>query len=492
MNALAKIVSDPSVEAEKLPRVPHNLEAEQALIGAILVDNRAFERVSEIIAPLDFFDALHGLIFETISKIITDGRTATPISLAPFFENAEPISDGRTVVQYLGTLARNATTVSGARDYALTVRELADRRSLIIIGEDLAASAYRPESDNTPAGLVEDAEGKLFGVAEREATKGAATVSFAEASKKSLDRILAAYKRGGAIQGLSTGFVDLDKKLGGLQRSDLIILAGRPSMGKTALATNIAWNVARGKWVDDDGVERISPVGFFSLEMSDQQLAARLLSSETEISGESLNRGLLRPDQVEAVIRKQAEISSTPLHIDDRGGITIAQLVSRARRMKRRHGIELLVIDYLQLLSGSKKERVQELTQITNGLKALAKELNIPVIALSQLSRASEKREDKRPQLSDLRESGSIEQDADIVVFVYREEYYIEREKPADTDLTATSEWIAKMAAAKGKAEAVIGKHRHGPVGIVPMSFNGDLTKFSDLADEARLPERFA
>ena len=485
MNPLAKVVQEQSVSAADLPRVPHNLDAEQALLGAILLDNRAFERVSEIVTQLDFFDALHGRIFETISEVITSGRTVTPVGLAPYFESADPVSPTMTVVQYLGRLVRNATTVSGARDYALTVRELADRRSLIIIGEDLAASAYHSETDSSPARLIEQAEGKLFEVAERGSTSSGDVVTFAEASSKALDRILSAYKRGGALQGLSTGFIDLDKKLGGLQRSDLIIVAGRPSMGKTALATNIAWNVARGKWTDDKGVDHPTPVGFFSLEMSDSQLANRLLSSEVEIASESLSRGFLDERQVEGVVRKQAEIASTRLFIDDRGGITIAQLMARARRMKRRHGIELLIVDYLQLLSGSKKERIQELTQITNGLKTLAKELDIPVVALSQLSREVEKREDKRPQLSDLRESGSIEQDADVVMFVFREEYYVERKKPDLSDSEKFSDWQQKMQAVAGKAEAIIGKHRHGPVGIVEMAFQGEFTRFSDLAQEA-------
>jgi replicative DNA helicase len=458
---------------------PHNLEAEQALIGAILLDNRAFERVSEIISGPDFFDPLHEQIFNAACSLIQGGKLASATTLKSYFEHiiVNPQMNG---AQYLGRLLAAATTVGRSADYAKTVRELADRRSLLCIGDDLATEAVQAGADVTAGSLIESAESRLFDLAERSASGRAGAVSFADASMRAVDRAKSAVRHGFA--GVSTGIVDLDKKLGGLQRSDLIILAGRPSMGKTALATNIAYNVAKRGLVDEYGELRPAPVGFFSLEMSSDQLANRVISAVAGVSSSKTMRGLVTEDELQRLEKAAESLVALPLFIDDRGGITIAQLSARARRLKRTHGLELLVVDYVQLLSGTKKERVQEITQITTGLKALAKELNIPVIALSQLSRANEKREDKRPQLSDLRESGSIEQDADVVMFVFREEYYIEREKPDDGDFQKFREWQTKMLRAAGKAEAIIGKQRHGPVGIVELAFEAELTRFSDLA----------
>lgn len=464
-------------------RVPHNLEVEQALLGAILLDNRAYERVSEIVSAADFFDPLHARIFETAASMIAANRLVSPVTLKTFFEACDPVGT-LTVPQYLGSLIRFASTVTGAPDYARTIRELASLRSLIIIGDDLSTDARSVNAEKASAGLIEDAEARLFELAERSSSARTGTVSFAEAARKSLEQVNTARKLG--FSGLSTGILDLDRKLGGLRRSDLIILAGRPSMGKSALAANIAFNVAKKGMTDEHGELRRAPVGFFSLEMSSEQLAGRIVAAEAEVSGSKASRGQTTETDMRRLMDATSDLAALPLFIDDRGGITIAQLSARARRMKRTHGLELLVVDYLQLLSGTKKERVQEITQITTGLKALAKELDIPIIALSQLSRANEKRDDKRPQLSDLRESGSIEQDADVVVFVYREEYYIEREKPDVGDVQKFREWQSKMQRAAGKAEAIIGKQRHGPVGIVELAFEAELTRFSDLAREDR------
>jgi len=472
----------PSYAGEDTRRVPHNIEAEQALLGAILLDNRAYERVSEIVSAPDFFEPLHGRIFETAASLIVADRLASPVSLKTFFDTCEPIG-ALTIPQYLGSLIRHASTVAGAPDYAKTIRELADLRALILIGDDLAGDARNASAEKASAGLIEDAEARLFELAERATSSRAGTVSFGEAARKALDQANTARKLG--FSGLSTGIVDLDRKLGGLRRSDLIILAGRPSMGKSALAGNIAFSIAKNGMTDEHGELRRAPVGFFSLEMSSEQLAGRIVSAEAGVSGSKASRGHTSEEDMRRLMDATAELAALPLFIDDRGGITIAQLSARSRRMKRTHGLELIIVDYLQLLSGTKKERVQEITQITTGLKALAKELDIPIIALSQLSRANEKREDKRPQLSDLRESGSIEQDADVVIFVHRDEYYIEREKPDPGNHQKFGEWQAKFQAAAGKAEAIIGKQRHGPVGIVELAFDGELTKFSDLARRA-------
>jgi replicative DNA helicase len=485
LNPLGKFGS-----AETPISLPHNIEAEQALLGALLLDNRAFERVSEIVTPVHFHEPLHGRVFELIGERIQAGRLASPMSFKAEFEHAKPLSNGLTVIQYLGQLVARASTIIGARDYAMTIRELASRRELISIGEEIARGANEAGAEDAAAGIIEEAESRLFELAEKSAGSSGGVVSFGEAAKVAVARIERAWKKGGGLQGLSTGLSDLDAKLGGLQRSDLIILAARPSMGKTALVTNIAWSIARNTFVADDGDERQAPVGFFSLEMSAEQLAGRLISAETGIPGHILNRGNLNGlPQMEAVIRKSQELARTPLFIDDRGGISIAQLCARARRMKRKHGIELLIVDYLQLLSGSKKERVQELTQITTGLKALAKELAIPVIALSQLNRDLEKRTDKRPQLSDLRESGSIEQDADVVLFVYREEYYWTRENPKPderADEIGFAAWREDfLKHGGGLGEIIIGKQRHGPIGTVTLAFDGETTKFSSLGREA-------
>ena len=466
------------------------------MLGAILVNNEALDRVSGFLSPDHFFDPLHGRIYETLATLIHAGKTATPITVKTFFENAEPIDANMTVPQYLGRLAANATTIINAAEYGRTVYDLATRRALIIIGEDMVNTAYESAVDHAPKAQIEEAESRLYSLAEQN-KYGKGFETFRSALTNAIEMANSAFQRSGHLSGAATGLADLDNKLGGLQRSDLIILAGRPSMGKTALATNIAYNVAkayRGERRADGSMETVDGgiVGFFSLEMSSEQLATRILSEQAEIGSEKIRRGMIEEAEFRKLSEVAAEMSRIPLFIDQTGGMTIAQLSARARKLKRQHGLDMLVVDYLQLLSGSKSRsdnRVQEITEITTGLKALAKELNVPVIALSQLSRQVENREDKRPQLSDLRESGSIEQDADVVMFVFREEYYIERTKPAE-GTPEFADWMTKMSQASGKAEVIIGKQRHGPVGTVELSFEGQFTRFGNLARDYMIPGR--
>jgi replicative DNA helicase len=359
---------------------------------------------------------------------------------------------------------------------------------LISIGEELVVTARDSPVDATPESQIQEAESRLYELAET-GKYGQGFVTFQNALTAAIDMASAAYERDGQLSGVSTGLIDLDSRMGGLQRSDLIVLAGRPSMGKTALATNIAYNVAKMYRTERqaDGTEKTvngGKVGFFSLEMAAEQLATRILAEQAEISSSKIRRGMITEDEFRRLVTASQEMSQVPLFIDQTGGISIAQLCARARKLKRQHGLDLLVVDYLQLLSGSKRTgegRVQEITEITTGLKALAKELEVPIIALSQLSRQVEQREDKRPQLSDLRESGSIEQDADVVMFVYREEYYVERTKPSE-GTPEFAEWQVKMESVMGRAEVVIGKQRHGPVGTVGLSFESEFTRFGNLA----------
>jgi replicative DNA helicase len=477
-------------------QAPHNLEAEQALLGAILVNNEALDRVSSFLSPQHFFDPLHGRIYETLATLIHAGKTATPITVKTFFENTDPIDAQTSVPQYLGRLAANATTIINAAEYGRTIYDLATRRALIVIGEDMVNTAYESAVDHSPKHQIEEAEGRLYTLAEQN-KYGQGFETFGNALSTAVEMANAAYQRAGHLSGASTGLADLDNKLGGLQRSDLIILAGRPSMGKTALATNIAYNVAKTyrSQVNTDGTKETVDggiVGFFSLEMSSEQLATRILAEQAEISSEKIRRGMIDEMEFRKLSETATEMQRIPLYIDQTGGISIAQLSARARKLKRQHGLDLLVVDYLQLLGGSRRgdaNRVQEITEITTGLKALAKELNVPIIALSQLSRQVESREDKRPQLSDLRESGSIEQDADVVIFVFREEYYVERTKPAE-GTPEFADWMAKMSQVSGKAEVIIGKQRHGPVGTVELAFEGQFTRFGNLARDYMLPDR--
>jgi replicative DNA helicase len=485
----------PADEPIPFRQAPHNLDAEQALLGAILVNNESMDRVSAFLEAHHFFDPLHQQIFETAAKLIQAGKQATPITLRTFFESAEAISPNLSVPQYLGTLAASATSIINAEDYARTVYDLATRRALIIIGEDMVNGAYDSTVDATPQLQIEEAETRLYDLAEQR-KYGQGFLGFGTALSNAIDMANAAYKRDGHLSGLSTGLLDLDSKLGGLQPSDLVILAGRPSMGKTALATNIAYNIAKSYKAEqqpDGTIKTVNGgiVGFFSLEMSAEQLATRILSERAEIGSEKIRRGMIDENEFRKLVEVSREMSESPLYIDQTGGISIAQLAARARKLKRQKGLDLLVIDYLQLLTGSKRTndgRVQEVSEITTGLKALAKELAVPVVALSQLSRQVEQREDKRPQLSDLRESGSIEQDADVVMFVYREEYYLERLKPRE-GTAEFMDWQSKYAEAAGKAEVIIGKQRHGPVGTVPLAFESQFTRFDNLARDYQMPD---
>jgi len=490
-----RLKSAPADQALPFRQAPHNLEAEQALLGAILVNNEAMDRVSSFLDPHHFFDPLHQQIYETAAKLIHAGKNATPITLRTFFERAEPISPSLSVPQYLGTLAANATTIINAEDYGRTVYDLATRRALIIIGEDMVTGAYDSPVDFTPQAQIEEAETRLYDLAEQR-KYGQGFLGFGTALTNAIDMANAAYQRSGHLSGLATGLTDLDAKLGGLQNSDLIILAGRPSMGKTALATNIAYHIAKHHKLERqaDGADTTvdgAVVGFFSLEMSAEQLATRILSEQAQISSEKIRRGMIGQDEFSNLVLASQEMSHIPLYIDQTGGISVAQLAARARKLKRQKGLGLVVVDYLQLLTGHKRlteGRVQEVSEITTGLKALAKELNVPILALSQLSRQVEQRDDKRPQLSDLRESGSIEQDADVVIFVFREEYYVERRKPDETD-AKFGDWMAEMSRVHGKAEVIIGKQRHGPTGTVPLAFEGQFTRFSNLERHHQVPD---
>jgi replicative DNA helicase len=481
-------------EKDALPfrMAPHNIEAEQALLGAILVNNAAYERVSDFLKPEHFFDPLHARIYETLSRLVDQGKNATPVTLKIYFEHEENISDSLSVPQYLARLAAGATTIINAREYGRTIYDLAQRRTLILIGEEMVNDAYQSSVDEPPSLQIERAEQKLYKLAET-GKYGQGFESFSSALTGCIEMASAAYKRKGGLSGISTGLRDLDRQMGGLQGSDLIILAGRPSMGKTALATNIAFNIARTRALAEEGADEGAVIGFFSLEMSSEQLATRIVSEQARIPSENIRRGMISDDDFRELVRVSRELESMPFFIDQTGGISIAQLAARARRLKRQHDLGVIIVDYLQLLSGSSNNsnanRVQEITEITTGLKALAKELGVPIIALSQLSRQVEQRDDKRPQLADLRESGSIEQDADVVLFLFREEYYLERKKPDEGEQEAMIKWQDKMDKVHGMAEVIIAKQRHGPTGTVPVQFNGTLTKFSDLAKPEYLPE---
>jgi replicative DNA helicase len=472
---------------------PHNLEAEQALLGAILVNNEALDRVSTFLKPGHFFDRLHGRIFESASKLIMGGKRATPITLKTFFQNDEPVAD-LPVPQYLGRLAANATTIINAEDYGRTVYDLAIRRQLIDIGEGMVHTAFDSPIDAAPSDQIEDAEQQLYELAET-GKYGAGFEPFSAALTDAIDMAANAYQRDGGLSGIATGFSDLDQRMGGLQASDLIIIAGRPAMGKTALATNIAYHVAKANAANAGGDTPAdgAVVGFFSLEMSAEQLATRIISEQSYIPSERIRRGRIDSDQFDRIVEVSQELQNLPLFIDQTGGITVAQLAARARRLKRQRGLGFIVVDYLQLLSGSSRRaqegRVQEVSEITTGLKALAKELHVPILALSQLSRQVEQREDKRPQLADLRESGSIEQDADVVMFVFREEYYLERSQPRE-NTEEHRQWQQDMETVTGKADVIIGKQRHGPTGTVTLQFTPEFTRFSNLAPSERLPER--
>ena len=474
--------------------LPHSIEAEQQLLGAILTNNDLFERVAPIVEAEHFYDPVHARIFETASARIAKNNLASPVTLKAFLEDDAGLAELGGPA-YLVRLAGAAISSFAVRDYAEMIYDMAIRRELIMVGNEIAAKAARVDVDSEPKEQIIEAEQKLYALAEQGKTEQGFQ-SFLTAVTDAVKVANAAYQREGGLAGVSTGLVDMDKKLGGLHRSDLLILAGRPSMGKTSLATNVAFNIARAykKGLTSSGEEGAidgGVVGFFSLEMSAEQLATRILSEVAEIPSNQIRRGDFTESEFRRIVDAAKELEAAPLFIDDTPALPISQLAARARRLKRTHGLDVLFIDYLQLVRGTgrSENRVNEISEITMGLKAIAKELDIPVIALSQLSRQVENREDKRPQLSDLRESGSIEQDADVVMFVFREEYYKEREKPGDHELDKMGIWQEEMERLHGKAEVVIGKQRHGPIGTVELSFEGQFTRFGNLIKPWQQPQ---
>jgi len=474
---------------------PQNIEAEQALLGAILVNNEAFYRVSDFLMPEHFYEPVHREIYEIAGKIIRAGKSATPITIKTYLP--DQLVAEMTMPQYLARLAAEATTVINAADYGQAIYDLAIRRNLIQIGEGMTSTAYDADVEMTAPKQIEEAEKQLFDLAEKGQYNGGFQ-GFNEALTEAIKMAGEAYQRDGTLSGTATGLSDLDRMMGGLQKSDLVILAGRPGSGKTSLGTNIAFHVARtwkGELTPDGHRKTVDggQVGFFSLEMSAEQLATRILSEQAEISSSDIRRGNIHESQFSRLVDVSNMLSTIPLYIDDSGGISISQLAARARRLKRQKGLDLIVIDYIQLLSGSSRKanenRVQELTEITTTLKSLAKELEVPIIGLAQLSRAVEQRDDKHPQLADLRDSGSIEQDADVVLFIYREEYYLNNKKPPDGS-PEMLKWQEEMERVHGRAEVIIAKQRHGPTGTVQLAFEAQFTRFSDLARDQYLPER--
>ena len=478
--------------------LPHNVEAEQQLLGAILTSNDVYDRVASLVKPEHFFEPTHARIFEVAAARIQKNAIASAVTLKAFLED-DPGLKELGGPGYLARISGAAIGAFAARDYAQMIYDLAVRRELIGLGRDISEKAARVDVDVEPKEQITEAEQALYALGEQGQSEGGFQ-SFLRAVTDAVQMANAAYQRDGQLSGLPTGLVDLDGKLGGLHRSDLLILAGRPSMGKTSLATNIAFSIARAyrKGARPDGTEGAMDggvVGFFSLEMSAEQLAARILSEASQVPSEQIRRGDMTEGEFRRFVEAAKELEACPLFIDDTPALPISQLATRARRLKRMHGLDALFVDYLQLVrpAKAKDNRVNEVSEITQGLKAIAKELDIPVVALSQLSRQVESREDKRPQLSDLRESGSIEQDADVVMFVFREEYYAEREKPSDDKLEAMAEWQARMEALHGKAEVIIGKQRHGPIGSVDLSFEGRFTRFGNLVKpwQAARPDGF-
>jgi replicative DNA helicase len=476
---------------------PCNIEAEMALLGAILTNNEACDRVSSFLNPEHFFESVHARIYEATASLIRMGKLANAVTLKSYFEGDATLKDIGGIA-YLARLVTSATTIINAEEYGRTIHELAQRRKLITVGTDIVNEAFEQDVETSARDLIERAESTLYSLAEVD-KYGKGFQPFGRALTDAIDMASAAYQRDGHLSGLSTGLRDLDEKMGGLQASDLIIVAGRPAMGKSALATNIAYHVAKSYKAEyqADGSNKVLDGGvaaLFSLEMSAEQLATRIIAEQSGISSEKIRRGKITENEFGRLVEVSQELQKLPLYIDATGGLTIAQLAARARRLKRQRGLGLIVVDYLQLLAGSQRKaaegRVQEVTEITVGLKALAKELNVPVIALSQLSRQVENRDDKRPQLADLRESGSIEQDADVVLFVYREEYYMLRKEPRPGTPEHIT-WQDDMAKVEGLAEVIIGKQRHGPTGIVELQFNATLTKFQNLAREGYVPEQF-
>jgi len=458
-------------------KMPCNIEAEQAVIGSILVSNDIYDEITPIIDTQKFFDPIHKKIFETIDKLISKGLLANPITLKNYFDNNEGLKElgGQ---EYLIKITKFSTSIKQAIDYANIVHEMHVRRELIKISESVLDEVYRNnEFTNSGEKMIQDAEKSLFDLAER-GHFNQSFMKFESALRQTIDMAKSAYQNEDGIVGVPTGLTDLDARLGGMHKQDLIIIAGRPSMGKTALATNIAFHAAKN--IEKKGTK--STVAFFSLEMSSEQLSTRILSEQSKIKSNDIRRGKVSEKEFEQFIETSKNIFALPLYIDETPAITIAAISNRSRRIKRLFGLDLIVVDYIQLMRSTRQKeynRVQEVSEITQGLKALAKELNVPVLALSQLSRQVEQRDNKKPQLSDLRESGSIEQDADVVMFVYRESYYLENKEPTLGSIEY-AEWQQKMNEISNLAEIIIGKQRHGPTGSVKVEFEAMYTKFKD------------
>jgi len=458
----------------KLEELPNNIEAEQSVIGSILLSNEIFDEISIIISNYNFYDPMHQKIFGAIEKLIHSGMLANPITLKNYFENEK---DELNVPEYLVKITKFSTSSRQAIEYSKLIYDLYVKRELVKISESVIDAAKLNDLDNDGQKIIENYEKSLFDLAEK-GSFSSTIVKFDEALRQTIEMAQIAYKNEEGIVGVPTGLTDLDDRLGGLHKSDLVIIAGRPSMGKTALATNIAFHAA--KKMNDEGKK--SSIAFFSLEMSSEQLSTRILAEQSRIKSNDIRRGKISDEQFDKFIEASKNITELPLYIDETPAISIAALSNRARRIKRKFGLDMVVIDYIQLMSAPnfKDGRVQEISQITQGLKALAKELSVPVLALSQLSRAVEQRDLKKPQLSDLRESGSIEQDADVVMFVYREAYYLEKQEPRPATVEH-AEWQAKMNEVSNLAEIIIGKQRHGPTGNVMLEFEAMFTKFKDI-----------
>ncbi len=494
MNNIAHMTQDSvemvSTETSPQTHLPHNLEAEQGLIGALLLDNKVLERVADLLKPVHFYAGAHTRIYEAIHVLVERGQAATPVTLKGYFEKDQDLNSVGGV-EYLADLAGSVVSLTNAESYAHTIYDLYLRRELVSVGSDIIEDARGFSIDQETTETIEKAEAELFKLAESGESKGG-FVTLRDSVVTAIEIAEKAYNTQGQVTGATTGLVDIDKKLGGLHPSDLLILAARPSMGKTALAVNIAFNASK-RYAESGGKEG-AVTAFFSLEMSHDQLTTRILADQASISGDSIRKGHLTQDQFRDFAQAAHALSQIPLYIDDTPALSIAAVRTRSRRLKRQHGLGLIVVDYLQLLrgSGSKQSetnRVNEVSEITRGLKALAKELQVPVLALSQLSRGVESRDDKRPMLSDLRESGSIEQDSDVVMFIYREEYYLSREEPSQKTSESAEKfneryetWSRRIQDMANLAEVIVAKQRHGPIGPIKLQFDANYTRFSDLA----------
>ena len=465
-----------NLDISKDEQVPKNIEAEQTILGSILANNEIFDEITDQLDESYFFDPIHQKIYKIIANLISKGLLANPVTIKNFFNSKEELIEIGGI-DYLVKLTKVSTTKNQIKYYSQLLSDLYIRRQLINISEETLEESKNKDLEISGTNILENTERKLFEIAERGEFQRS-FVTFKDALKETIDMATAAYKNDQGIVGVPSGLTDLDDRLGGLHKQDLLIIAGRPSMGKTALATNIAFNASLN--IKKNNLK--TSVAFFSLEMSSEQLSTRILSEQSRIKSNDIRRGKINQDDFERFIEASKNLEMLPLHIDDTPSITISALSNRARRLKRKEGLDLIVIDYIQLMKSSgyrNESRVLEIAEITQGLKALAKELDVPVLALSQLSRQVEQREDKKPQLSDLRESGSIEQDADVVMFVFREQYYLEKQEPKPGTAEHV-EWQEKMSQIHNEAEILIGKQRHGPTGVIKLEFESAYTKFKD------------